>query len=386
MRRLAYVVSSHGFGHAARACAVIEALWERDPQIRIEILAGTPEWFFAQSLGHRAPSPESYRVHRATTDVGLRQTSALREDADATRRALDELLPFDQGCRPLADALAATEPDLVVCDVSPWGLAAARRIGVPSVLVENFTWDWIYAGYPELEPYVEPFADAFALADRRIQTEPICRPVDGALGVPPVSRRPRRDRGETRRRLGVADEAELVMVTMGGVEWRYDALGALEASDRSAAGRPRVWLVAGGAPSDDERAGDDGEAGDAVRRGNVLLLPHRSRHYHPDLVAASDVVVAKLGYSTLAEVASAGARLAYVPRPAFPESPPLERWARDELVARRVEPREMEAADWAARVAEHVDALSSTEATRTPPPHGGAGRVAEEIVSLPASR
>lgn len=394
MKRLAYVVSSHGFGHAARACAVIEALWERDPRVRVEIFAGTPDWFFAQSLDHRAPSPDAYRVHQAVTDVGLRQATALREDAEATRRALDELLPFDEGCRPLAKALAATGPDVVVCDISPWGLVAARRIGVPSVLVENFTWDWIYAGYPELRSYVEPFAEAFALADRRIQSEPICRPVDGARVVPPVSRRPRRDRAATRERLGVEGDSELVMVTMGGVAWRYDALDALRASDRSAGGRRRAWLVAGGAPSDDEKGGDGGVEGDVVRRGNVLLLPHRSRHYHPDLVAASDVIVAKLGYSTLAEVASARARLAYVPRPAFPESPPMERWARLHLATRRIEPEEMESAHWAARVAAHVDELSALDAGRPAPRGdtlcgdtrrgGGATRVAGEISSLEA--
>lgn len=54
--------------------------------------------------------------------------------------------------------------------------------------------------------------------------------------------------------------------------------------------------------------------------GAVRLLPHQSDFYHPDLVAASDAVVGKIGYSTLAEVALAGVRYGYVPRPEFRES------------------------------------------------------------------
>ena len=50
--------------------------------------------------------------------------------------------------------------------------------------------------------------------------------------------------------------------------------------------------------------------------------------YHPDLVAASDLVIAKLGYSTVAEVFSAGTRLAYLARSRFPESPVLEAFVR----------------------------------------------------------
>ena len=45
--------------------------------------------------------------------------------------------------------------------------------------------------------------------------------------------------------------------------------------------------------------------------------------YHPDLVAAADLVVGKLGYSTMAEAYQAGASFAYIRRPGFRESEPL---------------------------------------------------------------
>ena len=61
--------------------------------------------------------------------------------------------------------------------------------------------------------------------------------------------------------------------------------------------------------------------------GHIIRLPAQSAFYHPDLIHAADVVVGKLGYSTLAEVWAAGVPFGYVVRPQFPESGPLEAWA-----------------------------------------------------------
>ena len=48
--RLAYFVSPHGFGHAARACAVMQAMRAVWPRVVFEVFTLVPEWFFAESL------------------------------------------------------------------------------------------------------------------------------------------------------------------------------------------------------------------------------------------------------------------------------------------------------------------------------------------------
>lgn len=384
MKRLAYVVSSHGFGHAARACAVVEALW-REPagrDVHVTFFGRTPDWFFRQSLRDQSlrdqslrdqslgpPGPwGSYDLVAVDTDVGLVQTTSLREDPAATAEVLLGRLPFEEAALPLVRALEGAGGgdgfDAVVCDISPWGLAAAHRLDLPSLLVENFTWDWIYAGYPELRDLALTFRDAFALASRRVQTQPVCRTdPDAACVTHPVSRSARRPSEEVRAALGVEPEETLVMMTMGGVAWSYEHLDALEAE------KDRVWVIAGGA------TGPESE-----RRGRHLLLPHRSPLYHPDLVAASDVVVGKLGYSTVAEVAAAGTRFVYVPRPHFPESQELEDWTRRHLMSRHLPPAELESADWFASVRHRVKDIEAE--TRTSPTPQGAGLVARTILEL----
>ncbi|NMC79506.1 MAG: hypothetical protein GYA59_09120, partial [Chloroflexi bacterium] len=138
---LAFFVSSHGYGHAASAAAVMAELMAILPGCRLSIFTRTPTWFFEDSL----TGPFEY--YSQQTDIGLVQDSPLQEDLPATIEALDHFLPFDaHRIDPLAQQLQRAGCRLVLCDVSPLGISVARDAGIPSVLIENFTLDWIYEG------------------------------------------------------------------------------------------------------------------------------------------------------------------------------------------------------------------------------------------------
>ena len=85
---LAYFISPHGYGHAARAAAVMEAIHQRRPDTRFEVFTLVPAWFLADSL----TAPFSY--HPLLTDIGLVQKNSLIEDLPQTLRRLDDFLPF----------------------------------------------------------------------------------------------------------------------------------------------------------------------------------------------------------------------------------------------------------------------------------------------------
>ena len=332
---LAAFVSPHGFGHAARACAVMDALGELEPRARFELFTTAPEWFFADSL--RRP----FAYHELRTDVGLVQRTPIVEDPEATLAQLEDFLAFDGR---LVDGLARTLVSLacrlVLCDISPLGVAVARRAGLPSVLVENFTWDWIYQPYaaslPAFAAPIATLAELFAAATARVQTTPVCRPDARFPTVPPVSRARRHDPAAVRERLGLAAGVPFVLVTMGGIPWRPVSLRRLEAS------RECTFVV----PGSGERP---------RRRGSLLTLPHRSGLFHPDLVHAAAAVLGKLGYSTVAEVHAAGVPFAYVTRPTFRESGVLARFARDHMGGIAVAPEELASGAWIERVPELLE-------------------------------
>ena len=304
--KIAYFVSPHGFGHAARACAVMAALHEIDPTFHFDVFTRVPRWFFADSLRG------AFTYHSLLSDIGLVQETALREDIAATVARLNRFLPFRAALvRECAAQVTRLKCELVICDIAPLGIAVARAAGVPSVLVENFTWDWIYQGYrrdePRLSDAIAYLRGAFREADYHIQTEPICRYDAADLTTAPVSRAPRLSRQATREKLGIPRRAKAVLITMGGIPGEYDFLHRL-------GGQRGVHFVipTNGAP--------------VRRNGNLVLLPHRSEFYHPDLVNACDAVIGKLGYSTVAEVYHAGIPLGYISRARFRESGVMARF------------------------------------------------------------
>jgi hypothetical protein len=295
--RIGCCITPHGFGHAARISAVMEATGALAVS-EFVVATTVPRWFFTRSLS----VPFSY--NRLTTDIGLVQKSSLLEDLQATLHALADFYPLAEERVDHAVHLFST-CDLILCDIAPLGIVAAERLGIPSLLMENFTWDWIYTKYleqfPALGPHIDYLREIYCRASYHFQTAPVCQPSAGLKIVPPVSRSGRKTRAEIRRQLQVSDEDKLILITMGGVVGDEYAVRPLQQE------RTGVFVLAG--------------KGETVKiEGNVRWIAQNSKFYHPDLIAASDLVVGKVGYSTLAEIYSAGVPFGYIRRDSFRES------------------------------------------------------------------
>ena len=90
MNRLSigWFISPHGYGHAARSCAIMNALSEQQPKIQFEIFTTIPEHFFSSAL------QAQYRYHSAQTDIGFVQQSPTVLDLDKTLSQLNDFMPF----------------------------------------------------------------------------------------------------------------------------------------------------------------------------------------------------------------------------------------------------------------------------------------------------
>jgi len=143
---------------------------------------------------------------------------------------------------------------------------------------------------------------------------------------------------------------------MGGVGWSYRGLAAAER-------HRRAWFaVPGGAPQ-------------PRRRGRVVLLPFYSELYHPDLVQAADVVVGKLGYSTVAETYQARAAMVYLARPRFRESAVLASFVRRTAPSEEITEGAFSDGSWL----DAVDCLLDAERPAEPRING-AGEAADAIL------
>lgn len=335
--RLAWFVTHHGFGHAARTAAILEELARRDRGLEVTFWSEVPEWFWRESLPARL-----VRLRPCPADLGTIQRTPFEEDPAATLEALETW--WSRRVEPFraewVEELRKSRSDAVVCDIAPLGLELGRAAGLPTVLVENFTWDWIYEGLEERAPglgrWIERFRLAFEMAQDRLALEPHCGAAPGAFRIPPVARPVRVPKEAIRERLGVSRGQPLVVVSFGGFPW------APTVTRRDPPAGAGVVVVVGAAERESWQ-------------GRWRLLPHRCPVPHPDLIHASDLWVGKPGYSTVVEVARAGSRALLLPRPGFREAEPLAKWLAGSVPVGSLDPEELRSGTWLERVASWLE-------------------------------
>ncbi len=357
MKEVAWFITPHGFGHASRECAVISALRDLIPDCHFHVYTTVPRWFFQDSLGG------GFTYHELETDVGIVQHGPFEEDFPATLRKLSSFLPISEGSAPDAvRELVENRVRLVVCDISPLGIELARLAGIRSLLIENFTWSWIYSGYasryPELNPAIDELRKIESRADYRFQTEPVRGRLPQLPLFAPAARHPRKSRAQVRGSLGISSSDACVLVTTGGIPF-------------AAGGWKGVHFPTG------IRLIMPGTVEKLTRSGSAIFLPHHSDFYHPDLVNACDAVVGKVGYSTLAETYRAGLPFGFINRPGFPESPVLARYIRERMSGREISLEDFLSGSWV------EDLPSLLRLPRRPPAEeNGAALMASRIQEL----
>ena len=335
MKRIAYFISPHGYGHAARAAAVMQAVSEIDDEVHFDIFTTIPAWFFQDSLSAR------FTYHKLLTDIGLIQKTAFQADLEKTLCKLADFLPFSPPfIEEIAAAVKKENCALIICDISPMGIAVGKRAGIRSVLVENFTWDWLYQQYVEdddrFNGHIDYLKSLFSDVNYHITTEPVCCPGQTDLTAAPVSRRVKNPANCIRKQLGLPPASKMVLITTGGISQGYGFLDRLKKMRR-------IRFVLPG-------------AGDQMAiRSNLIILPPRSDFYHPDLVNASDAVVGKVGYSTLAEVYHAGVPFGYAVRSNFRESEPMVDFIEREINGIFLDESEFSLGEWTAKLNDLLD-------------------------------
>jgi L-arabinokinase len=307
-------------------------------------------------------------------DTGVVQIDSLRLD-EAASIGQAALFHGDLASKAAAEAgaLRAAGADLVVGDIPPLAFAAAEAADLPAIAVGNFTWDWIYSGYPE------HLADAPSLlatirAAYRTASLALRLPMFGGFDVfgpsvrdiPLVARRSRREPTEVRKWLGAPLDRPLVLVSFGGHGLSSLALEAVDA-------RGRYTILTTLVPGEGDV--ESCASGDVLRVAEEAV--YASGFRYEDLVSAADVVVTKPGYSIIAEAAANETAILYTSRGRFLEYDVLVS-AMPELVrCRFIDQEALFAGRW--RVA--LDDLLASTPPATRPAVNGADVAAEILLA-----
>jgi L-arabinokinase len=316
-----FYISGHGLGHASRDIEVINRLLARRPGIRIVIRSSAPTWFFDTFV--RGP----FELRPGEVDTGVAQIDSLRLDEDETAlQAARYYGTFEERVDAEAQTLKALGASVVVSDVPPLGIAAAARADIPSILLGNFTWDWIYQDYPDFERFapgvIGTIGAAYAHAGLALRL-----PFHGGFAtidhvtrdISLVARRARRSPSDIRAALNLPRHGSghatsgsemVVLASFGGygLDVPYE--------DIADSNRFTLLVTEREMPGAVQRRSNAGN--DRIRRFEISALAAQGIYY-PDLVAACDVVVSKPGYGIVSECIANGAALLYTDRGRFPE-------------------------------------------------------------------
>jgi hypothetical protein len=300
---LLVALTAHGFGHAAMTAPVVNALADRLPGLRLTLQSNHPK----DLLASRYVAP--FAQIAGADDFGLIMASAteirLEDTAIAYRRLHDRL---DEVVTEQAQRLLNLGVDLLLSNIGYVPLLAARQAGIPTIALSCLNWADIYnhffADRPEAAAIEAEMLTAYRSAATFLCPAPAMPmpKLANCRAIGPIARRGSGDRTSIRRRLGVEEGMRLGLIAFGGVAW-----------GRPLSGWPRLdgwrWLV-----TDDPGGHPD------------LILYDRDRVDFTDALRSCDVVVSKPGYGTFAEAAVNGVPVLFVPRPDWPESPPLIEW------------------------------------------------------------
>ena len=301
-----FYISGHGFGHASRQVEIIRALVARNPGVRVVIRSAVNP-----DLLHRTLDVP-FELSPGPCDTGIIQRSSIEHDDEATvREAIRFYGRYEEATRAELETATALAPSLIVGDIAPIAFEVASRLGVPSVAISNFTWDWIYETHPGLvdeAPWIPPMiAASYAKATHAMEL-----PFSGGFEVfpsreriPLVARRSKARPADVRREFRLAMDARVALLSFGGYGLPQLDLAALDCLDE--------WTIV-----TTDRVSPESGAARHVTRIDERTLAESSFRYE-DLIAAADVVVTKPGYGILAECISTGTAMLYTSRGVFRE-------------------------------------------------------------------
>ena len=304
--RLLVTITPHGFGHAAQTAVVINALQEHLPGLSVTIQTTVPRQF----LEERIRRPFEYVAREA--DFGLRMQSALQIDLEESARDYAELhRNWDQRVSAEAAGIRALRPDVILSNVAYLPLAAAQRLGIPSVALCSLNWAGIYRHYfsdrPEALAILGQIEAAYNSAEAFLCPQPAMPMPELANSVPIgcLARLGRRRRAQISRRLAASRNERLVLVSLGGTR-----TGVPLRPWPSLAGVR--WIV---------------PAAWNLERPDICSFESLELPF-TDVLRSSDGLLGKCGYGTVCECACNGTPLFYFPRPDWPEEPILLDWLR----------------------------------------------------------
>lgn len=263
-------------------------------------------------------------------DAGCVQENFIHIDFEKTFQKLEQF--YSLADKRLAEEtrwLKENEIDLIISDASSLPLKAGKTLGIPSLLICNFTWHDIYSHFPGAQKYqgiLDALKEEYALAT--LQILPQCHiendVIKNTQEVGFIARKGKNVKTRLEQVLGQSFKNKTVVFIylgdMGTQSVQWENLKKLN---------DVVFITRDPLPGN---------------LPNLFVLD--DRFLYQDLIASADIVFTKAGYSTLATAFSHGKPVLSCSRPHFSEFEVMRDYMSQKQVGSIMDSEKFFACDW----------------------------------------
>jgi hypothetical protein len=263
-------------------------------------------------------------------DVGCVQKNFIQIDFEKTFQKLEQFFSLsDQRIAEETRWLEENEIDLILADASSLPLKAGKVLSIPSLLISNFTWHDIYSQFPgagEYQGILDALKEEYALATLQIlpQCHIINDFIENTLEVGFIARKGRNVKPRLEQALGTSFRDKTIVFIylgdMGAQSVQWENLKKLN---------DVIFITRDPLPGN---------------LPNLFVL--NDEFLYQDLIASSDIVFTKAGYSTLATAFSHEEPILSCSREHFSEFAVMRNYMHQKQVGSIMDSEKFFACDW----------------------------------------
>ena len=288
-------ISGHGYGHAAQVVPILNELGRRIPALQVILRTDLPQIFFQD---HLRPH---WQLVPGQQDVGCVQQGPLIIDVKQT---WEEYKRFHRDWTAKvaneAETIRSFHPNLVLSNISHFGIEAGSYSGIPTVGVGWLSWDQVleYFRNEESDDYqeiIQHIRRAYQRAQLMIRLAPGIPMVafPNCVDVGPIAGHAWNTSGCLREQLNLQPDEKLVLVAFGGIPLTSLPLDRLETFHGFR------FLIGG--PMD------------LAQNSRIVSINQLSIPFG-QILAEADIVMTKPGYATIIDVVRNKTPVIYVRR------------------------------------------------------------------------
>lgn len=348
-------ISGHGYGHAAQAVPVLNALSALVPGLTTVLRTTVPASFFQDRLTIQ------WELSPVQQDVGCIQNGPLKIDIDATWAGHQRFHETWEArlSREIA-AMQAVSPALVIADTPYLAIEAGSRARIPTVALVSFTWDLVLKEYCRATDHsqrqlIQRIRESYAKADMALRIIP-SPPIDvfsDMIDIGPIASPAPAERDPLASALGLVPHEKTVLVGFGGVPLTSLPLEHMEQL------RHYRFIFDGPIPAGYSR----------IHSTKTLPFSFKA------LLASVDVIMTKPGYGTIVEAVALQQPVLYVRRYNFADEPSLVDYLHRYGRGVELSLDDFTQGRWEAALQQAMD----TPLPSLPPPPTGAAEAADAI-------